>query len=592
MAKLLVGIDIGSQYTKVVVFEHKVKNYLTDGFLFPSPVKIEKSGNKQLDTEAFLKEITNFMADSKLRGAKIAVNLQPTSITVLSVFLPLMSRKELSFAAINEARQKMIPITGPSHIFECIFLGEVIVNKIPRAEVLVIRTEKIYTQRILDIFKGLEVYPVLISPISILLPNLVPREIWKRDRSVVFVDVGAGSLNISICWNANMVFMRNIVYGLKDILLDFSHQLGIQESQIEEVIKEHGVPAVPFDVKDKVAIAEEIMRQKYEVNLNSQTQKESQVNLLELRMLWQPHIERIVQEFRRSVVFYKEQPEAKEIERVYFLGGGSNIKNLIPILSGLVGVPIQVILPFKEMQYQLPNENKFKDEIISSSLFTGSASLALSIPVTKAAKQPQVNFLPVELKQKEAVAARRILFLIVAGCLISVFFMLTLQLFFSNVSHRRTIKRLEVKLDSIKRLSEGLKGLVEEQNLITVRNSIVEDLIKKRPDYLLPLQELARVIPQEILLNECTLVAGKIDIQASVFADYEEADRLIEEFKRNLETTKYFSKIDIVPLEIEVITPKIGGGTYEPEVDLTQSKTRDFKLSAEIGALSDGHEAK
>ncbi len=295
---------------------------------------------------------------------------------------------------------------------------------------------------------------------------------------------------------------------------------------------------------------------------------------------------------RNSGVFYQEHPAAKEIKQVYFLGGGSNVKNLISILSGLIRGQIQVILPFKEMQHQIPNENKFKDEIISSSLFTGAASLALGIPLTKAAKQPQVNFLPVELKQKEAVAARRIFFLIAAGCFISLFIILTIQLFFSNVSHKKAIKRLEVKLQNTERLSKGLKGLVEERNLITRRNSLVENLIKKRPDLLSPLQELTRVIPQEILLNECTLLPNGIDIKASLVADYEEADRIIREFKRKLETTKYFKNIEVTPLELEVINPKVSGGTYEAEVNLTQSKARDFSLSAEIGVSSDAQERK
>ena len=592
MAALLVGIDIGSKYTKVAVLEQGVKLNLVDGFFFTTPIKTNKDGGKQVEAGVFIQELQKFMSVQKLQHAKLAVNLPPTSITALSVFLPLMSRKELLFAATNEAKQKMIPVSGSNHIFECLILGETVVNKIPRAEALVMRTEKLYVSRIIEIFQNLEAYPVLITPACTILPNIIPRAAWKNDEAAVLVDIGAQNLKIIICSDGNMVFMRNIVYGLEDIIQDFSHQLGIQVGRIEEIIRDQGIPTLPFNLKDKVAIAEEIMRQKYEVSLNSQAEKAEEVNLLELRMLWQPHIDRIIQEFRRSVVFYKEQPGAKEIKKIYFLGGGSNLKNLIPVLSGLIGLEIQVISPFKEMQHQLPNENKFKDEIISSSLFTGSASLALGIPQTKAAKEGQVNFLPLELKEKELIAARRIFFLIAAGCFISLFIIVTIQLFFSNVSHKKAIKRLEVKLHSIGQLSEGLKGLVKQQNLITKRKSLVEDLVKQRPDFLKALQELTRVIPQEILLSECTLLSKRIDIKAALFADYEEADRVIRQFKRNLESTTYFKNIDVTPLELEVINPKLSGGTYEAKVNLTQSRTRDFSLSAEIGLPSDEHGPK
>jgi Tfp pilus assembly PilM family ATPase len=136
--------------------------------------------------------------------------------------------------------------------------------------VLVIRTEKFYVQRIMDIFESVEEDPVLISPASTILPNIVPKQAWSKDRAVVIVDIGAAYLKISICSDAHMVFMRNIVFGLEDIIQDFSRQLSINAAGVEEILKTHGIPDVPFDPKDKVAIAEEIMRQKYEAGLKAQ----------------------------------------------------------------------------------------------------------------------------------------------------------------------------------------------------------------------------------------------------------------------------------------------------------------------------------
>ncbi|MCX5708739.1 MAG: pilus assembly protein PilM, partial [Candidatus Omnitrophica bacterium] len=409
MANLLFGVDIGSKYTKVVVLEHGVKTRLVNGFLFPTQFKVGKDGDKQVDPELFIKAIGSFIPTESLRHAKIAVNLPPMSITALSVYLPLMSRKELSFTAINEAKQKMIPVSGPNHIFDCLFLGETMINKIPRAEVLVIRTEKFYVQRILDIFKSVEEFPVLISPASTILPNIVPKEAWKKDRAVVIVDIGASYLKISICSDAHMVFMRNIVFGLDDIIQDFSRQLSINAAGVEGIIKNHGIPDIPFEPKDKVAIAEEIMRQKYEASLASPTSSEAQVNLLELRLLWQPHIERIAQELRRSFVFYNERSEGRKIEQVFFTGGGSYIKNLRKILSSHVGGECLEVNPFAQIPHELSIDHKFKEEIASSAIFASAASLAFGIPLKKAAKQVQINFLPVELKQKEALAAKRMI---------------------------------------------------------------------------------------------------------------------------------------------------------------------------------------
>ena len=583
MANLLLGVDIGSKYTKVAVLEQGAKVRLVDGFLFPTPLKASKDGDKQVDPESFLKQLDSFFPLGKLRHAKIAVNLPPMSITALSVFLPLISRRELSFAAVNEAKQKMIPVAGPNHIFDCLFLGETMLNKIPRAEVLVIRTEKVYIQRILDIFKSIEVYPVLISPACTIFPNVVPKEAWKKEAAVVIVDIGAAYLKISICSDTNMVFMRNIVFGLDDIIQDFARQLGLKADQVEMAIKEYGIPDVPFDPKDKVAIAEEIMRQKYEASLNSPAAPETQVNLLELRWLWQPHIERIAQELRRSFVFYNERSEGRRIENIFFTGGGSHIKNLQAILSSFIGGECKEVLPFAGMQHDLPSSNKFQNEVISSAIFASAASLAFGIPLKKGAKEAQINFLPAELKQRETVAARRVVLLVIGICIISFFVLVTLQLFVRNQMSKGGIHAIEQKLSRVKMVSDDLKVLDKNQVKIKQRSEQIENLIRTRPDFIPIFNDLVRDMPEEIVLSKCVVALNKAEIAGNVFADYEEANRLIDLFKKGLAKSKNFNNVVIPPLELEGISPELNSGQATGgELRLTQPKERNFKLSIDI----------
>jgi type IV pilus assembly protein PilM len=582
LAKLLVGIDIGSGYTKVVVLEQAVKIHLKDGFIFPTPIKAEKDGSKHIDVEALHSQFDIFLSVKKLHAAQVAVNLSTESITALSVFLPVMPAKELSFAAIGEAKQKMIPVTVPSHIFEFINTGEVSVNNAKRAEVLVIRTDKHHVQRIIDVFKSFDVSPVLISPPCTLLPGIVPKEIWKKDESIVFVDIGASSLTISICRDGNMVFMRSIVYGIRDITKDLSHQLGIDEPRMGQVLREMGIPEVAFDLKDKVALAEEIMRQKYEASQNGESSGQNQVNSLELRMLWQPHIDRIAQELRRSFVFYKEQPDAGRIERLYFLGGGSSIKSLIPVLSSSIGGEYNFVLPFKDLQYQIPDDCKFKDELIGSPIFANSASLALNAGIAQKAKKPLVNFLPVELKKKHIIATRRIIFLVTGICIFVLFGGLSLQLLLSNVSLKRGIKKIEQGLEKVKSVSIGLNELVRTEQDILQRKQQIADLMKKMTDYPAELRDLMKAVPGGLLLKKCVLSSNKIEIEASVFADYEEANKIIGVFKERLQKITYFQNIQNVPIELEEIVPKIEGNAEPRILRLTQVKNRTFTLSADI----------
>src|SRR3989338_7946892 len=102
---------------------------------------------------------------------------------------------------------------------------------------------------------------------------------------MAFIDLGAGNLNISICRSGRLVLTRSLGYSLKDIATDIGGQLGITKDEAESIIMEEGIPLVDFDPKNKVAIADEIMRQKYDPGRVS-SGKAHEINPLELRMLW------------------------------------------------------------------------------------------------------------------------------------------------------------------------------------------------------------------------------------------------------------------------------------------------------------------
>ncbi len=578
MAGILVGIDIGTRYVKVAVFEQKAKPLLTNAFCFPVPFDASSDSHKQVNTGALLKKITDSIPLKTLRSAKVSVNLPHPAITALSVLLPVMSKKELSFAAINEAKQKMIPPSVAEHIFECLLLGEKAVNKVAKSEVLVIRTENMYVQKILELFKTVDITPALIAPACTVTPSAIPKETWAKDENVVFVDVGASSLDISICRQQKLEFVRNIVYGFNDIVVDIARQLGANEEKTEQAIREQGVPEVPFDMKNKVAIAEEIMRQKYEESLNAVSAAESGVNALELRMLWQPHLERIVQEIRRSLIFYREQSEGRRIEQVYFLGGVSQIKNFITALSAQIGGHCQVLLPFKEIETS--KEVQFKDELIETPIFTNAATLALGILRLKDADQAAVNFLPIELRRKEIVKRRRLLVVLAGLALIGVFGAASLQLFLSNMLINKKIKGVEFESRRLKRVGAKLKELQDKDNSIEQRSSQIEQKAKEKHDPSKLIADLKKFVPAEVVFSNLALSQNKMTLKAFVFADYEQANDIIEDFKHTVESLPYLKNVTLLPLKLEEISPQLS--SEEGEVVLTQAKIRTFTLTAEI----------
>ncbi len=145
MAKLL-GIDIGSRYIKISEIEVKVKPELLNTFIFQTPYLDipAPGGRKKIDAKLFWQELTAKIPVAHLKDYEIAVNLPNISTMTIYLLLPKMGKSELAAAAINEARRKMIPASGPDHVFEWLYLGDKVVSNVVKSEVFVVRAEMAY----------------------------------------------------------------------------------------------------------------------------------------------------------------------------------------------------------------------------------------------------------------------------------------------------------------------------------------------------------------------------------------------------------------------------------------------------------------
>lgn len=598
MVKAFIGIDIGARFTKVVELEYANKPYVSNAFLFLTPFSSGREG-EQIDTKPFWQEITNHIPSNKLHISKIGINIPSTSITALTVLLPHMPEKDLFATAINEARRRMLPASTPNHIFECLFLGEKTVGKVSRSEVLVIRTEKPHIQKIIDLFQEIDIQPSLITPASIAVLNIMPKDSWSKEEDAVFADLGMRSIGISVCREGKLFFTRDVAYGFQDIFSDISGQLGLSAAEAESSIKELGVPQIAFDPKDKVAIAEEIMRQKYEAGLRPGESQKPKVNLLELRMLWQPHIERIIHELRRSFAYYKEESQGRRIGYINFLGGGSQTINLIPNLSSQLGGKCQVILPFKG--FSVANHGLTEEEAYSTPIFVNATSLALTV-ISESKKQPAINFLPLEIKRKEAVAARRLLFLVTGIGFSSVCALISINLFLGNLAMKKSIEKENFELIRVKRITMRLKDLSQREKELNQVLSQINEIAKGKQDFSELLRQVARLIPRGIVLVNLSVFrperpleealntpegsAGgeeplRMTIKGNITADYEEALEIMEDFQKRLQSCRLLTNIKAETLKLEEISYQIITKDKQG-VRLTGPRSRDFTLTAEL----------
>lgn len=557
----VIGIDIGSCSVKLAEIEAKPEFRLINAVSFPVPQDI-KSVWDEVDKRVSLK---------KLRACIVGVSLPNSAVSAVSLLLPRMNNRDLAQAAITEAKRRIIPVSNPNHIFEYSIAARTVVSGIPKTEVLAARTDKGRVLDTLNLFQGAGITPSFITPGCCSVPNLIPKNLSAKDEDALFADIGAASLSIHICREGRLAVTRDIAYGVNDIIQDLSLQLNLSRQAVENAVREYGVPQPAMDIKDKVAAAEEVMRQKYAAeNLPA---PDAGINLLELRILWQAHIDRIVNELRRSFIYYKEQSGGRKIEYIYFLGGGSQIKNLVDTLSGSIGGRCGIIpSPFKGAG--------------AEPVFANALSLALSIASLEH-RSKLINFLPAELKKEKTADLRRFGLLAAGVCLTAVFAIASLNMFINNRLLAASIKGAEFELNRMKNTVDKLKILERQESGVRSLFAKIETVIKQRRDIGFILEEINRLTPEKVLFVRVSISKGgkggyAAEIQAQARADYENALKIIAEFKKNLSSSPYFGGIESAPLELERISaPRDSAGG---ESRLTTEKVRDFSVTFEAGA--------
>jgi len=614
--KKVLGIDVGNSYIKIVEIDPGAKNALSRCFSVPTPFT-DSSGGRMIDHEKLKEEIFKKIPAKNIKEFTIAISHLSLAPVVMTLVLPRMGKKDLGIAAINEAKRKMIPAPSPSSTFETVFLGEVTESKVVKNEVLIVKEEKRAIDSTLTFLSPFGVEPSLISSTYVSYGKLLSKSNHLKDKEVAFIDIGHNNMSISIFKGKNVIFNRGVVFGCKDIITGLASGLEKTYDEAEKILFDIGIPDIKFDSKNRVAIAEEIMRQKYEAKEGMEVPQEAY--LLEIRMLLEPYLERITQEVRRTFIYFKERFATRQIESIFFLGGGSLVKNLVLMIGKKFSPFPKVIDPFEVLS--IATNDIVEDEM--KPFFSGALSLAIS-----ASLKPEysVNFLPIELRQKEEAAVKRSIFVAVVVLTSCAFLMGALNLWILANGSKRDLKAINFELGRLKDVERKRNELsarvasinqkratiavLEENkiNPIPILRVITNAKVKMDTNnfrissiFIGPFAEVgktssssaATVFMQENfgnnpfsnastqgLVPEMDEAAFGIKMVVNVFGDFEDSYRMISDFLRVLYRSGHFFNVNVLRPEDELqeITPLIRG----QNVYLTGTGLREFEITSNL----------
>ena len=315
--KDVIGLDIGCGSIKLVELKEDKNGYkLQNLAISPLPPEAIVDG-ALMDSVTIIDAIRDVIAASKTKTKDVVTSVSGHSVIVKKISLPFMTEAELEESIQWEA-ERYIPFDINDVNIDFQIFGSTPENPDIMDVVLVAAKKDIINDHVSVIMEsGLN--PVIIDIDSFALENMlaINYEVNKEETFAV-VNVGASITNINIIKNNLSAFTRDIFKGGNQITEEIQRQLHVDHEEAENI-----------KVGTKIDLTSQPIIQ----------------NVLKAAA------ESLALEIGNSIDFFQSTSTYEKIAKLYLSGGGSKIKDFDIILQQQIGVPVEVVNPFKKIDY-------------------------------------------------------------------------------------------------------------------------------------------------------------------------------------------------------------------------------------------------
>ncbi len=315
--KGVIGLDIGSSSIKLVELgESKNTFKLQNLGISPLPPEAIVDG-ALMDSVTIIDTIRELVNNTRTKIKDVVTSVSGHSVIVKKISLPLMSEAELEESIQWEA-ERYIPFDINDVNIDFQIFGSTPENPEVMDVVLVAAKKDIINDYVSVIIEsGLN--PVTIDVDAFAIENMlaVNYEIDK-DETIAMANVGASITNINILKNNMTAFTRDIFKGGNQITEEIQRQLHID-----------------YDEAEKIKIGSKI-------DATSQSV---------IQDVLRSASESLSAEIGNSIEFFQSTTTYERISKLYLSGGGSKIKDFDIILQQQIGIPVEIVNPFKKIEY-------------------------------------------------------------------------------------------------------------------------------------------------------------------------------------------------------------------------------------------------
>lgn len=315
--KDVVGLDIGSSSIKLVELKNDKNGYqLQNLAISPLPPEAIVDG-ALMDSVTIIDTIREVIATSKTKSKDAVTSISGHSVIVKKISLPFMTEAELEESIQWEA-ERYIPFDINDVNIDFQIFGATPEN--PEVmDVILVAAKKDIINDYVSIIMESGLNPVIIDLDSFALENMLAINYGTGEgETVAIANVGSSVTNIDIIKNNISAFTRDIFKGGNQITEEIQRQLHVDHEEAEKI---------------KVGT---------KVDLTSQPI---------IQDVLKTASESLAVEIGNSLDFFQSTNTYEKIGKLYLSGGGSKIKDFDIILQQQIGIPVEVVNPFKKVGY-------------------------------------------------------------------------------------------------------------------------------------------------------------------------------------------------------------------------------------------------
>jgi type IV pilus assembly protein PilM len=329
--KPLVGLDIGSSSVKAVELRRAKKGYeLVHAGLEPLASDTVVDG-AIMDALSVADSISEVLSRHKIKTKSVATSVSGHSVIVKKVPLPAMTNEELEESIQWEAEQH-IPFDISDVSLDYQVLNASATSSATDVLLVAVKKDKILNHT--NVITQAGKVPTVVDIDAFAVQNAFETNYEPgSNTTVALLNIGASIMNILVAKGGTPLFTRDVSVGGNQFTDALQKEMNLSFEEAEQVKKGKLIEGVQTE------------------SVSSLMQSVSEVLLLEIQ---------------KTFDFFRATTGGEQLQRVYVSGGCAKVEGFLDLLQARLGLPVEMLDPFKNIAIGKGIDLDHLDEISSS----------------------------------------------------------------------------------------------------------------------------------------------------------------------------------------------------------------------------------